>query len=393
MLLRKSKFLWVLEGPLMRPYLDMLENQPSLLFSTNNSAQGKLHLDAEDSSSQIEPPKHIESVKDPPIIQLVLSHVKQSAESSVLSLWKHLTPVLSSSDCFPEAKRGMEESENSWREMIEERVIESLHRGHGFTNRTSDKQCPYSLSSANQTFVEGLDAELEIPCARELEPSIVPHFNARLQGDRVTDDPVIVQNTWSREHDDEERCPNSDSISRKVDGLDTCTEQVGKAVIRKNSTILKGPMVGNNKAWFPFMNGLPFAATLWAGWEEFHMIVNGKHVSSFEYRQNLKPSLVNAVRLKGSVKPISILATRLPTSEDITHVDLKFLKAPPFVRKQCNELFIGVFSTGNNFDRRMAVRRSWMQYEAVRLGKVTVRFFVGQVLRVQFCQCVAGSKI
>lgn len=95
--------------------------------------------------------------------------------------------------------------------------------------------------------------------------------------------------------------------------------------------------------------------------------------------QNLKPSLVNAVRLKGSVKPISVLTTGLPTSEDITHVDLKFLKAPPLVRKQRNELFIGVFSTGNNFDRRMAVRRSWMQFEAVRSGNVTVRFFVGQV--------------
>lgn len=70
-----------------------------------------------------------------------------------------------------------------------------------------------------------------------------------------------------------------------VDGLDVCTEQVGKAVMKKNSTTLKGPMVGDNKSWFPFMNGLPFAATLWVGWEGFHMTVNGKHVTSFEYRQ------------------------------------------------------------------------------------------------------------
>lgn len=400
----------LLEGPLMRPYFYMLENQPSLFYSSNSSAQGKLHVDTEVTPGALEPPKQIEIAKDPPIIQLVLSHFKRSAESSVLSVWKYLTPVLSRSDCFSEAKQGMEESENNWREMIEEQRIESLHRGHEFVNRTSEKQCPYSVSSANQTSGDGLAADFEIPCGLvvdssitivgmpwgaemnfviellgpklpgELEPAVVLHFNARLQGDKVTDDAVIVQNTWSKEHGwgDEERCPYSDSTSRKVDGLDTCTEQVGKAVMRKNSTTLKGPMVGNNKSWFPFMNGLPFAATLWAGWEGFHMTVNGKHVSSFEYRQNLKPSLVNSVRLKGSVKPISILATGLPTSEDITHVDLKFLKAPPLVRKQRNELFIGVFSTGNNFDRRMAVRRSWMQYEAVRSGNVTVRFFVGQ---------------
>ena len=94
--------------------------------------------------------------------------------------------------------------------------------------------------------------------------------------------------------------------------------------------------------------------------------------------------MVGGVRLKGSIKTISILATGLPASEDVTHADLEFLKAPPLRAKQRNELFIGVFSTGNNFDRRMAVRRTWMQYESVRSGNVTVRFFVGQVL-VNIC--------
>lgn len=405
-LLLRSK---LLEGPLMQSYLDMVENkQPSLFPVTNSSSLGALHLDAESNTAANEPPKKIELAKEPPVIKLVLSHFKQSAvETSVLSVWKYLTPVLSRSDCFPEAKQGMEEAENHWRELVEESRLETLQRGNGSVNKTQEKQCPYSVSSTSETFIEG---QLEIPCGLvvdssitivampwgaemnfaiellgpkipgELIPSIVLHFNARLQGDQVTDAPVIVQNTWSKDRSwgDEERCPNSAAPSKKVDGLDVCTEQVGKAVVKKNSTTLKGPMVGDNKSWFPFMNGLPFAATLWVGWEGFHMTVNGKHVTSFEYRQNLKPSLVNAVRLKGSVKPISVLSTGLPTSEDITHVDLKFLKAPPLVRKQRNELFIGVFSTGNNFDRRMAVRRSWMQFEAVRSGNVTVRFFVGQ---------------
>eukprot|EP00250_Pteridium_aquilinum_P011658 c20220_g1_i1 orf=381-2360(-) len=396
----------LLEGPLMQPYRDMLGNQ-----QPSYNSLGALHLDAEKNAAAVEPPKQIEIAKDPPVIQLALSHVKHSAaESSILSVWKNLTPVLSRPDCFPEAKQGMEEAENHWRELIKEGRLEGLHRGSGFKNETLEKQCPYSVNSANQTLIEGLAAYLEIPCGLvvdssitivgmpwgaemnfaidllgpklpgEMDPSIVLHFNARLQGDQITDDPVIVQNTWSKDRDwgDEERCPNSDATHKKVDGLDVCTDQVGKAVVRKSNTNMKGPMVGDNKSWFPFMNGLPFAATLWAGWEGFHMTVNGKHVTSFEYRQNLKPSLVNAVRLRGSVKPISVLATGLPTSEDIAHVDLKFLKAPPLVRKQRNELFIGVFSTGNNFDRRMAVRRSWMQYEAVRSGNVTVRFFVGQ---------------
>lgn len=405
-LLLRSK---LLERPLMQSYLDMLGNQqPSLFHTFNSSSQDALHLGTENNTATNEPPKKIELAKVPPVIQLALSHVNQSAvESSILSVWKYLTPVLSRPDCFPEAKRGMEEAEHHWREHVEERRFEDAHRENGTVVKTQEKQCPYSVSSTTMTLSEG---RLEIPCGLvvdssitivampvgvemnfavellgpklpgEMDPFIVLHFNARLQGDRITDNPVIVQNTWSKDHDwgDEERCPNSDVTAKKVDGLDVCTEQVGKAVMTKKNTIVKGPMLGDQKTWFPFLNGLPFAATLWAGWEGFHMTVNGKHVTAFEYRQNLKPSLVNAVRLKGSVKPISVLATGLPTSEDIAHVDLKFLKAPPLVRKQKNELFIGVFSTGNNFDRRMAVRRSWMQFEEVRSGNVTVRFFVGQ---------------
>lgn len=71
------------------------------------------------------------------------------------------------------------------------------------------------------------------------------------------------------------------------------------------------------------------------------------------------------------------LAKGLPVSEDHNLVsDLKQLKAPLITRKRIIML-IGVFSTGNNFKRRMALRRSWMQYEAVRSGDVAVRFFIG----------------
>lgn len=76
---------------------------------------------------------------------------------------------------------------------------------------------------------------------------------------------------------------------------------------------------------------------------------------------------------------MSVLASGLPISEDLDHiVDLESLRAPSLPRKSL-DLFIGVFSTANNFKRRMAVRRSWMQYDAVRSGAVAVRFFVGLV--------------
>lgn len=36
---------------------------------------------------------------------------------------------------------------------------------------------------------------------------------------------------------------------------------------------------------FQFIEGSPFTATLWAGDEGFHMTVNGRHETSFTYRE------------------------------------------------------------------------------------------------------------
>ena len=96
--------------------------------------------------------------------------------------------------------------------------------------------------------------------------------------------------------------------------------------------------------------------------------------------QTLEPWLVSEVRISGDLNLISVVASGLPTSEDSEHaVDLEALKSAPLSPKKTLDLFIGVFSTANNFKRRMAVRRTWMQYAAVRSGAVAVRFFVGLV--------------
>lgn len=94
----------------------------------------------------------------------------------------------------------------------------------------------------------------------------------------------------------------------------------------------------------------------------------------------MEPWLVSEIRISGDLKLISILASGLPTSEDSEHIiDLESLKASPISSQTPLDLFIGVFSTANNFKRRMAVRRTWMQYNAVRSNATAVRFFVGLV--------------
>lgn len=96
--------------------------------------------------------------------------------------------------------------------------------------------------------------------------------------------------------------------------------------------------------------------------------------------QSLEPWLASEVKVSGEIKLLSVIASGLPTSEEVDHVvDLELLKAPPLPVNKTANLVIGVFSNANNFKRRMSIRRTWMQYDAVRSGSVVVRFFVGLV--------------
>jgi hypothetical protein len=71
-----------------------------------------------------------------------------------------------------------------------------------------------------------------------------------------------------------------------VDGLEICNAEVGKLVTRPGKSLVTTNTVDKDqKCWFPFSTGLPFTATLRMGMEGFHMTVNGKHISSFAYRQ------------------------------------------------------------------------------------------------------------
>ena len=88
--------------------------------------------------------------------------------------------------------------------------------------------------------------------------------------------------------------------------------------------------------------------------------------------------MIAEVKVSGDLELLSFLANGLPVSEEIDMASVALLKAPPLPKKR-TFLQVGVFSTGNNFKRRMALRRTWMQYEAVRSGDVVVRFFSGLV--------------
>lgn len=65
-----------------------------------------------------------------------------------------------------------------------------------------------------------------------------------------------------------------------VDELPICNEQSSRITLEESSNEEDAMMDD-----FPFLRGNPFTATLWFGFEGFHMTVNGRHETSFPYRE------------------------------------------------------------------------------------------------------------
>ncbi|XP_057949376.1 beta-1,3-galactosyltransferase GALT1-like isoform X2 [Malania oleifera] len=355
------------------------------------------------------------------VFSLFVQRNFSNEEQQSLHTWNHLKHLINHAQGLPNAVEAVKEAGNAWSSLMvsveEDRLVYTNESSHG---RAKEKQCSYFLNKMNTTEFNNSDYKLRVPCGLtqgssitiigtpngllgnfridlrgerlpgEPDPPIILHYNVRLHGDKITEDPVIVQNTWNIAHDwgEEERCPSpTPEKNKKVDELDQCNKIVGKddnQVIllsrhsnapSKSSMVHKGP---KTRRYFPFRQGHPFVTTLRVGGEGIQMTVDGKHITSFAYRESLEPWLVSEVRISGDLDLISVLASGLPTSEDSEHIiDIEKLKSARLPPQRLLDLFIGVFSTANNFKRRMAVRRTWMQYAAVKSGAVAVRFFVG----------------
>ncbi|KAG6759947.1 hypothetical protein POTOM_036444 [Populus tomentosa] len=357
-------------------------------------------------------------------------------EQKSLQTWNLLKRLIDHAQVLANGVEAIKEAGNAWSSLMASAEEERLsYTNESSSRKVKEKQCPHFLNKMNATELDNSGYKLWLPCGLtqgssitiisipdgllgnfridltgealpgEPDPPIILHYNVRLHGDKITEDPVIVQNTWNAAHDwgEEERCPSPspeknkkdetfqvielevcDVIYMPVDELDQCNKMVGRNDTRvtsmhsdhsRRSSLQEGTKA---RRYFPFKQGQLSVATLRVGMEGIQMTVDGKHITSFAYRETLEPWLVSEVRISGDLNLISVVASGLPTSEDSEHaIDLEILKSAPLSPKKTLDLFIGVFSTANNFKRRMAVRRTWMQYAAVRSGAVAVRFFVG----------------
>ncbi|KAG0494725.1 hypothetical protein HPP92_005719 [Vanilla planifolia] len=329
-------------------------------------------------------------------------------EQLSLNTWRLMVHFVSHSKGLPQAVDAVNEAVTAWENLMRSFEDEKFARpcNGSKSKRLKEGQCPYFALRMNASEFSDGDFRLKVPCgmvqgssltvigspdgilgnfridllgaalSAEEDPPIILHYNVRLNGDKITDSPVIVQNTWTLAHDwgPEERCPSQYSENnKKVDELEQCSE----VKVRNDSLIFAAKLssseeeIAEPRRHFPFRHGYLAIATLRIGAEGFHMSVNGKHLTSFAFRENLEPWLVNEARIWGDLKLLSVLGSGLPTSEYSEHVtDLGLLKSAPLPILKGVNLFIGVFSTANNFKRRMSVRRTWMQYHAVRSGNV-----------------------
>ncbi|KAI4303084.1 hypothetical protein MLD38_038757 [Melastoma candidum] len=342
-------------------------------------------------------------------------------ESRSLLVWDKMRLLLSRSDSLPDTARGIREASIVLKDLAvlldRKRFSQSENRG---LSGNRDLNCPPFVSEVFEKESQGV-AVLGVPCgvvegssisvvgiphngrgsfqivltgsrvSNEIVSPVILHYNVSLPGENVTEEPFVEQNSWTDEYGwgRAERCPGHGSM-RIVDGLSPCNSQEVRSSVDANSNGSHSETAANSSASngygganFPFAEGSLFTATFWHGFEGLHVTVNGRHETSFAYRETPEPWSISQVKVAGEVEVLSIMARGLPVSEDYDLVvDSEQLKAPSVPKKRLL-LLIGVFSTGNNFERRMALRRSWMQYAAVRDGDVAVRFLIGLHQNIQ----------
>lgn len=179
-------------------------------------------------------------------------NISNEVQKSLLT-WNHMTNLENYSQSLPLLIEAIREGRVAWKNLVEYRAkIKHGDENNSSVHKLKQKHCPLFLSKMNATeFVYGFGGHrLEIPCgliqgsaitivgipnggfqldlmgetlARERGPPVILHYNVRLRGDKMTEDPVIVQNTWTAAHGwgEEVRCPSTPTGNMK--GTPVCS--------------------------------------------------------------------------------------------------------------------------------------------------------------------------
>lgn len=182
-------------------------------------------------------------------------------EMNVVLAWTHLRSLLSRSDALPETAQGVKEASVAWKELLS--TIENDKASKISIDSPENQNCPFSVTTLGKTIADSgitlnlhcgliIDSSITligIPneqnssfqidlAGQELEeepyPPIILHYNVRLPGENMTEEPYIVQNTWTNDFGwgKEERCPARGSANiHKVDELVLYNVQASDCII------------------------------------------------------------------------------------------------------------------------------------------------------------------
>lgn len=225
----------------------LAERSLQYVFQQNSTAQ--LHWLDVPNPPALQNPQNFSQVISTELLASNLSITRNLSDREIQTLhsWNHLRDLVNNAHILPDGLDAIKEAGVAWRKLNAAlEYDDSVVSFNGSTqHKDKEKQCPYSIRRMNVTRV-GDRFVLRIPCGLiqgssitiigtpggllgnfkidltgatvpgEPDPPIVLHYNVRLLGDKLTEDPVIVQNTWTIADDwgSEDRCPSSDSDAK-----------------------------------------------------------------------------------------------------------------------------------------------------------------------------------
>lgn len=213
----------------------------SVPIAVNTSSPLELHQDEMPPTAQpLESANQVISA-DALVSGLFLRRNFSHEVHSSLLTWNLMKHLINYSQGLPNAVVAIKEARVAWENLMDSFVKEqNADLSDSSVQKMKEKLCPHFLNKMNATEFGDSGYKLRIPCGLiqgssitvigipngllgdfrieltgesipgETDPPIVLHYNVRLQGDKITDDPVIVQNTWTAADDwgEEQRCPS-----------------------------------------------------------------------------------------------------------------------------------------------------------------------------------------
>jgi beta-1,3-galactosyltransferase len=229
--------------------LDSPLAERSLRYVLQQNSTTQLHWLDVPNPPAVHNPQNSSQVISTELLASSLSITRNLSDKEMQSLrsWNHLKDLVSNAHILPDGLDAIKEAGVAWRTLNAalEHDASAVSVNDSTQYKDKEKQCPYSIRRMNATS-SGNRFVLKVPCGLiqgssitiigtpggllgnfkidltgvavpgEPDPPIVLHYNVRLFGDKLTEDPVIVQNTWTIADDwgSEDRCPSSGSDAK-----------------------------------------------------------------------------------------------------------------------------------------------------------------------------------